>query len=121
MTVNVDIDRLRRAVGHTHEYIDPRIDLPLEQQVELLMQWACSRRPEPIRRTVPPEPTDHDILITHVLAKLVRLIDTDRTVPRTLSPTAGHNRGTARRPEGAPPSTLGASRQRIQRDLEGRL
>jgi len=47
--------------------------------------------------------------------------DTDRTVPRPLSPTAGHNRGTARRPEGAPPSTLGASRQRIQRDLEGRL
>jgi hypothetical protein len=69
----VDFDRLERAVGGSSVQEDPRIDLPLEEQVEHLMALATAQRPE-FRRHIPVSATDHDILIHAVLRKFVRLL-----------------------------------------------
>ena len=51
---------------------DPRIDLPLVDQVRALVRWACSTRPDNFRRSIPNDPHDHDHLLLGALVKLVR-------------------------------------------------
>ena len=66
---------LREAMGGLLDVErDERIDLPLAEQVRLLAGWACSSKPADFRRTVPVQATDHDILITGALVKLVSMV-----------------------------------------------
>lgn len=71
----MDIDALKACFGAalTLEE-DERIDLPTEEQVRRLVEWACSQRPE-FRRSIPVAATDHDILIVGALRKLVLALD----------------------------------------------
>ncbi len=69
------VAELRAVLGGLMDAdIDPRIDLPLVESMRHLVEWACSPNPDRFRRSVPVKGTDHDILITHTLVKLVRLL-----------------------------------------------
>lgn len=50
---------------------DDRIDLPVADQALALITWACQQVPDQIRRSIPMKATDHDVLITGALGKLV--------------------------------------------------
>lgn len=50
---------------------DDRIALPVADQVLSLITWACQHVPDQFRRSIPMQATDHDVLITGALGKLV--------------------------------------------------
>ena len=68
------IAELVRADTYT---LDDRLELPLERQVQVLMDLACARRPE-FTRSIPARATDHDIVIHDVLVKMVRAVAAER-------------------------------------------
>lgn len=69
-----DIDQLVALLGTWPKYRDERLGLALHRQVRLLIDLATAERPN-FRRSVPVAPTDHDILISEVLCKLIAALD----------------------------------------------
>lgn len=69
-TDDLDIDALVTMLGALPEHRSERLDLPLTEQVQLLLDLACAHRPD-FRRSIPMQATDHDHLITEVLVKLI--------------------------------------------------
>lgn len=67
---DLDIDTLVSMLGGLPEHRDQRLDLPLTEQVQILLDLACAHRPD-FQRNVPVRATDHDVVITEVLVKLI--------------------------------------------------
>ena len=67
--------KLRDCLGRLSPDTDPRLDRPLAEQLDKLINWATSQRPDKFRRSVPVAWDDHDILICNVVAKLVERIE----------------------------------------------
>lgn len=54
---------------------DPRLLLPIEVQITRLRDLACDRNPGArFTRTVPVQPTDHDIMLTELCDKAETLL-----------------------------------------------
>lgn len=71
----VDLPALLDVVGRLVDGpLDPRVDMPLTDQVRALIEWATSPTPDEYTRSVPVRATDHDELICGALGKLVAII-----------------------------------------------
>lgn len=68
-------EQLRAKLGALKPDTDPRLDRPIVDQFEQLVDWATNPIPGNFRRSVPVKWNDHDILICNVLAKLVGRIE----------------------------------------------
>jgi hypothetical protein len=70
-----DLDELLEVIGKSPTELDPRIDATLTEQVKHLVKWVTAAKPAELRRSVPIDACDHDVVVMAVLARLIHALD----------------------------------------------